>query len=270
MFDLHTHVLAGIDDGPATSAGTLAMLDRAAALGVTAMTATPHLDPDVFPSDQLASYALRVAAAIESVEALAGARGIRLTQGYEIRLTPRVADLMREPAGHLAGTSLTLGQSDAVLVELPFVGWPTWTDTALFELQAAGYVPVLAHPERYVAVQADPALAISLARRGVLLQLSLHSLVSPRREARRTAETLLRAGAIALVASDAHGDDYRLAAVTRGLERLRALVGPEPAEALAVHAPRSVLAGEATRIQASLDPRLPGRSTSLFGRLLGR
>ena len=43
---------------------------------------------------------------------------------------------------------MTFGKNQ-VLVEVSMMGWPQNFDTILFAVQAAGYQPVLAHPERY-------------------------------------------------------------------------------------------------------------------------
>src|SRR5471030_2122865 len=43
MIDLHCHVLASIDDGPATIEGSVALARAAAAAGTTTLVATPHV-----------------------------------------------------------------------------------------------------------------------------------------------------------------------------------------------------------------------------------
>ena len=138
------------------------------------------------------------------------------------------------------------GGSRAILVDLPFSGWPLHAEGSLFALQTAGYRPVLAHPERYGTVQADPARAIDLAARGVLLQINLPSLTGLfGQAARRAAEVLLRAGAVHLAASDAHSPGHRYAAVPDGIARLRALVGDEGVSVLMREMPRALLDGQA-------------------------
>ena len=42
MVDLHSHILPGLDDGPATIEESVAMIRMAAADGVTDIVATPH------------------------------------------------------------------------------------------------------------------------------------------------------------------------------------------------------------------------------------
>lgn len=236
MIDLHNHLLPGLDDGAPSADVTRRMLEQAARFGYGTIVATPHL-----PDRLVGPYRSAVAERLAHVTGYAGDHGITVAGGYEVFLTP---DLPRRLA---EGEPSTLAGTGSILVEVPFVGWPAYTEATLFALQTAGYRPILAHPERYRAVQRDPDLAIALARRGVLLQLTLRSLVGSSREIRRVAERLLTAGAISVVASDAHGDDHRLAAVPAGLARLTELVGAQTTDRLARANPAAILAGAPIR-----------------------
>jgi protein-tyrosine phosphatase len=103
-----------------------------------------------------------------------------------------------------------LGGTSAVLVEFPG-GWldypdpiPMMTDAGE-RLEAAGLVPVLAHPERCTAVVDDPSIVIPLAERGWLLCLNSTSLLGRHGVIpEQTAWTLIENGIVSLVASDAH------------------------------------------------------------------
>ena len=233
MIDLHIHVLPGVDDGAGDLAETRTMLEQAQALGFHTLVATPHLSGALTPE-----YATEVVAALAETQALGVEIGVEVRQGFEVMLAP---DLMRRLG---SGEPITLGGGSAILVELPFSAWPLHTQASLFALQAAGYRPVLAHPERYAEVQRNPGKAIELAERGILLQLNLPSLMGLfGQPARRTAERLLQAGAIRLAASDAHSPGHRYAAVPDGIGRLRELVGDEGVVVLLEETPRAVLEG---------------------------
>jgi protein-tyrosine phosphatase len=233
VIDIHLHLLPAVDDGAESPEETRAMLARAHALGFTVLVATPHLP------DRLAlPYSERVAAAFAIARELAAPENIEVRTGFEVRLTP---DLPRRLAD---GEPITLAGSNAILVDLPFGGWPHHVDATLFAVQTAGFRPILAHPERYVAVQDELERALRLAERGVLLQVnlgSLHGLFGKR--AMRAAEALLRAGAVHAAASDAHSAGERYAAVPAGLERLVALVGEAGRDRLLVETPAALLAG---------------------------
>lgn len=232
MIDLHLHLLPGIDDGAASIDESREMLTAARALGFHTLVATPHLMEHLEPEEQW-----RIAAALSSVAAAAQPLGMRVDLGYEVALTP---DL---PARLAANEPVTLAGSRAILVELPAVGWPTYTESALFALQAAGYRPLLAHPERYQAVQEDPALALDLAQRGILLQVTFSSFAGLfGKPAKRAAETLLRHQAIHVLASDAHSAGHRLVAVEQARARVAKLVGERATRTMTVDNPRALLA----------------------------
>jgi protein-tyrosine phosphatase len=256
VIDLHSHLLPGVDDGATDLAVAIAMLDAAAAIGIGAIVATPHLTS---PLD--AGYAHAVGGAFDSVLPEARRRGIELTRGFEIRLTPDV------PARLADGEPSALGDSRWVLVDLPFVDeWPHFVDATLFAIQTAGYGVILAHPERYPRIQREPDLGRALAERGVALQVTAGSFAGIfGRRAKRAAEALLEHGAVHLVATDAHSAGQRMAAVPAGLRRLESLVGSDGYRTLTVDAPAAVLAGEplpapvAANRRSLLDRLLPSR-----------
>ncbi len=233
MIDLHIHLLPGVDDGAASPEVTGLMLERARALGFRTLVATPHL-----PGPLHDRYRGQVERAFDLARELAAPMGVEVQLGFEAALT---ADLPRRLEG---GEPATLGGSRAILVELPFSGWPNHTEETLFALQTAGYTPILAHPERYAEVQRDPVRAVNLAARGVLLQITIGSLAGLfGKVARRTAEELLRGGAVHVAATDAHTAGQRFVAVPDGLERLRTIVGEAGVERLVVSGPTALLNG---------------------------
>jgi protein-tyrosine phosphatase len=151
---------------------------------------------------------------------------------------------------------LTLAGGPTVLVELPFVGWPIFTEQVLFDVQAAGFRPLLAHPERYAGVQGDVSRALTLVERGVSLQVTIGSLAGLfGKRAQRVAEELLRQDAVHALATDAHTAGQRIETVVHGLERARTIVGPDRLHQLVVANPAAMLRGE------PLPPAEPIRST---------
>jgi protein-tyrosine phosphatase len=235
MIDLHIHVLPAVDDGPSSLEGSRAMLERARDLGFTRVVATPHLNGPL--TDR---YAATVAAAHEALQSDAGQLGIEVERGYEVQLTP---DL---PTRLDRGEPIFLGRGGAVLVELPFAGWPLHAEQTLFGIQAAGFRPVLAHPERYAEIHRVPHRALALAERGIGLQVTIASLVGLfGARTRQLAEDLLRRDVIDVLATDAHSAGRRFDAVADGLDRARSLIGQERLEQLLVANPAALLDGTA-------------------------
>ena len=181
----------------------------------------------------------------------------------EIFLTPdTLADLK-------SGRLWTLAGSKYVLVELPYQPWPAYTERALFELQLAGYIPILAHPERYTAVQADPNLMYSLAERGVLGQVTAGALLgSHGSPAHRSAETLVGHGLAQFLSSDAHGvtQRKRTPQLRQALEVVEGLVGEEAARAMVLDNPARIL----SNTHITPEPERVERQKWSLGRLFGR
>lgn len=231
MIDLHLHLLPGIDDGARSFDETRAMLAQLKQLGFQALVATPHLGEPLTHH-----YHERVAAALVETQVIAAEQGIEVIGGFELLLRPDV------PARLEAGEPSTLGGGQTVLVDLPAQVWPAETEQTLFAIQTAGFRPIFAHPERYTTIQQDPAIGLRLAERGVILQVTAGSLSGAfGRTAKRTGEFLLRHGVVNVIATDAHGPDGRLAAVSKGLQRARAIVGAAETDRLLSAAPHALL-----------------------------
>lgn len=267
MTDLHVHLLPGLDDGPADMAAALALLRALVAEGVRAAVATPHVVRGLYepaPADVLAGLGTLAAAAraaglvvvpaggapgAAAGEAAAAGEGRACAAGDAgALLLAAAAEYRLEPdlPQYLARTgALTIG-GRFLLLEWPFESVPGYTDRVIFELQLAGYAPVLAHPERNTAVQRRPELVLRLVERGVLVQITAASFLGLfGRRARGAAEGLLRAGAVHVVASDAHDARERPPHLVACYRQLARLAGEETARALLVANPARLMRGQA-------------------------
>jgi protein-tyrosine phosphatase len=247
VIDLHCHVLPGIDDGPATLEGSLALARVAAAAGTRILVATPHVSGRY--RNDAATIARLVAElgerlAAEAVLTAAGAP-LELRAGAEVALTV-VAEL--EPAQL---SRLTLGGGPWLLVEPPFATPAPNLEELLLELQRegrrVGRRVVLAHPERCPAFRRDPPMLARLVRAGMLTSVTASSLTGRfGEEARAFALTMAREDLLHNVASDAHDDVQRRPEI--GVELERAGLG-ELTEWLTEDVPGAILAG------AEIPPR---------------
>lgn len=252
MIDLHCHILAGIDDGPETIEGSLALVRVAIEQGTRTIVATPHVSWR-YKNDS--STIARLVA--ETNSAIAGA-GLELDvlAGAEVALT-RVPEL---DAGELR--ALRLGGGPWLLLECPFSSVSIGFDTAVFELEEQGYRIVLAHPERCQAFHRDPQMLESLVRGGVLASITAGSLIGSFGDrVRRFALSLLEAELVHNVASDAHDSEKRRPGMARELEQagFGALT-----EWMTEAVPAAILAGEQTvppRPQVTVAPGAASRGS---------
>ena len=230
--DLHSHVLFGLDDGAPDRETSLAMLDALASLGVGEQCATPH---------QKASQYLPALEAINTT--FAELETLRKSHHPTLRLA---AENMWDDVllGRIqSGMIPSYAGSRAFLVEIPPSLMPPSFPDQLFKLSRTGIVPVLAHPERYVALWDNDELATSL-RRVCAFQIDLPAIAGfhGRRESKQ-ARHLLELGLAAVVATDAHqvGDVQQSA---QGLAWIDKKLGHAATVRLFEHAPRAILAGD--------------------------
>jgi protein-tyrosine phosphatase len=212
--DCHSHVVPSGDDGAGTVGEGVALCREAARHGTRVLFATPHVWP------HLTLPEAREAEVRNAFERVRAGAGLELRLGWE--LTPAAPLLEEDPHRYrLEGT-------EAVLMEVPFVG-PADLVFALAELtSSAGLQPVIAHPERTEAVLDRPILADELAERGWLLQVNATSLLGRHGEdAADLGWDLLERGVATIVASDGHrptrppqlDEAYRLAARRLGPDK---------------------------------------------------
>jgi protein-tyrosine phosphatase len=255
--DIHSHVLPGIDDGARDMVEALDMLRMARADGTSTIVATPHSARTDPRSIQLATSGLRRAASGAGVN-------ITILCGAEVRFSADMAQDFRE------GKLPSIDDQGYVLVEFPFSQtWTSLINTSLYALQMAGALPVIAHAERYPAVQADPSILLELVATGIPVQVNSGSLLGTEGEQeQRTAELLLRAGAVHILASDGHRRDRRKPVMNDGFLRITELVGLDAARRIEQNANR-ILSGRTLNLaepdRSILKP--PSRLHRVFGRL---
>jgi protein-tyrosine phosphatase len=216
VIDLHSHVLPGIDDGPATIEGSLALARAAAAEGTDVLVATPHVN------SRYANDPETIARAVAALNELLAAEGVALEvrRGAELAMS-RVVEMDAALLAHFA-----LGGGEWLLVECPLSPAPTGFDIVVLDLQRRGHRVLLAHPERSPIFQRDPRKLESLVAAGALASITAGALVGRfGGEVRRFALRLVHDGLAHNVASDAHDHIQRppeLAADLRtaGLEPL--------------------------------------------------
>lgn len=226
MNDIHVHILPGVDDGARNMETALAMAALAAESGVRAIVATPHSNLSAERPNYWGPALQGRFAAFQ--QALRDAEiPVTLFPGMEIFGTPQVPELLRQ------GKLISLASSRYVLVEFPFRDYGQQATRILEDVAAAGYRPVVAHPERYRYVQSSPALLNRWVELGCLLQVNKGSLLGRfgRRE-ELLSLALVERGFAAFVASDAHSDVVRTTWMTEVRELLREEFSPQLAQLL--------------------------------------
>jgi protein-tyrosine phosphatase len=237
VIDLHCHVLPGIDDGPTTIEGSLALARAAAAGGTRVLVATPHV------SWRYRNDARTIARLVGELNSRLEAEGalsadgapLEVRAGAEIALT-QIAEIPPAELGRLS-----LGGGEWLLVEPPFTPVAPHLDEILLALGRDGRRIVVAHPERCPTFQRDRHTLERLVLEGFLTSVTAGSFGGRfGAEARRFALELARDGLLHNVASDAHDHVHRPPAIAAELEA----VGLAPLTRWLTEAvPRAILDG---------------------------
>ena len=261
MLDLHSHILPGIDDGPVNLDFSVAMARRAEEAGIHVMVATPHVRSD-HPNDpegiELGVRELNDALAEQDVE-------LRVLPGAEVSLQ-KSAELDDETLARLC-----LGEGPYLLVESPYRSIDVDLEGIVRDLQARGFKPVLAHPERCPIFQRDPDRLARLVNSGLLCSITAASLAGGfGNTVRRFSLELMYDGLVHDVASDSHDHLHRPPDLLTGFESAEIDVPGIRGQAswFTVTAPVAIVTGK-----DSLPPRPdppPRPPTSRWRRLVER
>lgn len=236
--DIHCHLVPDVDDGARTVEDTLDAVMRLTAEGVRKVITTPHLDGSLTLDPEMLEERLdEVTEAFDRVAVAVGERfpEVEFNRGHEVMLDVPDVDLS-DPRLRLAGTRF-------VLLEWPRLHLPPGTGKVLRRLRNEGYVPVVAHPERYIGI--DMELAAQWKDAGALLQVNYGSLDGRYGgDARGVAFRLLRRGWVDYLASDFHARPDRKIYMHEARERLDDLGAGEAFVTLSLTNPARILRDE--------------------------
>ncbi len=228
--DLHAHFLPALDDGAKTDEMSLQMVGALTSLGFETLNATPHQRAGMFMPDRQAiddAFA-QVRTANPGVD-----MGVAAENFWD--------DVFHERLHH-GGLPCYPG-GKAFLFEVNPQLMPPRIEAILFDVQVHGRLPVMAHPERYHAIQEDLDRAESIGRSAALL-VDLGAIDGAHgRTEMKTARKLLERGLVHAVASDIHTpEDQR--SIAAGMAWIRKHLGADALERLLADNPRRILAGE--------------------------
>lgn len=233
MIDLHSHILPGIDDGAPDLGVALEMARIAVENGVAVQACTPHIFPGLFDNS-----GPQIRCATQELQRHLDEHGVplRLMTGADVHIVPNMVN------GLQTGEILSLADSRYVLVEPPHHVAPPRLEHVFFELLAAGYVPILTHPERLTWIETRYETLVQLFRAGVWMQLTAGALTGAfGRRPKYWAERMLSEALVHILATDAHGARRRPPDLAAGRAAAAKWLGEEEAEQLVSVRPRAIL-----------------------------
>lgn len=200
--DIHCHILPGVDDGSRSMEQTLSMLEMAYEQGVKRIVATPHF--------HIGKVQVTKEKAEESLRNLSGLLkkqfpDISIYMGSEIYYySDAIRDLKERRAMTMAG-------SRYVMWEFSPDEQYDIIESSVYDAVSNGYVPIIAHAERYLCITDRPELVEQLVREGAYIQINAGSVAGQmgRSVQKFIIKKLLKKLLVHFVASDAHSDGRR-------------------------------------------------------------
>lgn len=232
MVDIHCHILPGLDDGAADPEEALLMARMASGGGTRCIIATPHYGQR---DDGLTTQDIRREAA--RLQQLLGEEGqaLQILPGMELLCGPNLPQMLEK------GDYLTLAGSRYLLTEFYFDESPDFMDSMLARVAGQGLVPIVAHPERYDAVQDDPVIVARWIELGYGIQVNAGSLLGRLgRGSHNAGRWLVHNGLAHMVASDGHDLDMRVPSLRAVREYLEDRVSEDCAWEVLYENPRRV------------------------------
>ena len=193
--DFHSHLLPGIDDGAKTIDDSVSLVTALQEIGFAHFITTPHVMKNVWDNTREG-----ILDKLAQTNVAFGEKGIpvKLHAGAEYLMDGNFIELFKTE-------KLLTIKDNYVLVEMSYINPPIQLYDIIFDLQVAGYKPILAHPERYLFFHSNFAEYEKLKNAGCTFQLNLLSVMGYYgTNVAEIANNLLKKGLIDFAGSDTH------------------------------------------------------------------
>ena len=231
LIDIHTHILYGVDDGAKTLSDSMGLLDEEREQGVDKVILTPHYGPKFGHPDP---NRLKENFELICEKAKKYYQEIELYLGSELYYQENtISDLEQ-------GKALTMNGTRYVLVEFGITDPFSYIYRAIQNFVYAGYIPIIAHVERYEAVFGNIGNLVKLVEAGAYIQINAESLIGGIFDKRTSfCKKITKEGLVHFLGSDCH--DFR----TRrpNMKRAAEVVLKKKADKILDENPRKMLEG---------------------------
>lgn len=231
MVDIHCHLLYGVDDGPQAMEESVKMLKSAAEQGITDIILTPHYRRGMFKFEKETVLANKAA-----LEDKAREIGVRLHLGTEFHVNGDIIEYLE------SGRCLTLADSEYVLTEYEYDTDYSYIFRMSHELMRHGYIPVIAHVERYACLVRTPKRLEELQEIGALIQINAAAVIGEEGwKTKSFCKKVLKHGWADVVASDSHGIKKRVCYLEEAYDYIAEKYGEKMAYRLMIKNPNKII-----------------------------
>ena len=233
MYDIHNHLLPGVDDGPEDFLESIQICEIAQSQNTKMIIATPHRK-DVTENHSVHLIKDLVFNINGNLHQKKVDIDVKLGMENHVDL-----DLIHDIEN---GRALTLNNSEYILVEMPWEGRPSYIERVIADLLQSGLIPVLAHPERMRLFEDERELLGELVGMGCKSQLTASSLYGKFGDkAQRASVDMMTEGLIHVIASDTHmAEGQRCYDMDLGFKFAKQIIGSYEADQMVGSNPRAV------------------------------
>jgi len=226
MIDFHNHIIPNIDDGAKSVEMAIDMLKEAQKQGITDIVSTIHYQHPKMDGKNT-DFSFVNNKCIELKEAMNKEQiNIKIHLGAEVFYLPNLTKILDNPL-------VTIGNGRFMLIEFQTRILPPNYLEELFKLQNEDIIPIIAHPERYSAIQDNLDLAKDWLSRGFIMQIDCGSILGHfGKKCQKTSLELIEYGYIQLIGSDAHNNKIRNFCLKPAYNKINKIFGPKIVEKL--------------------------------------
>lgn len=197
MIDIHCHILPGLDDGAKSVAESIAMAQEAVKEGITKIVASPHHNNGTYTN-----YGQEIAGAVNYLNGQLQKYNIpiEVLEGQETKV---YGDMLKDlETGQVIAINRTSGY---VFVELPSLQVPNYTTQLLFDMQIAGYKPIIVHPEQNQELLEHPDKLYRIVKNGAMTQTTTANLLGINgKKVQRFANQMIESNLTHFIGSNTH------------------------------------------------------------------
>lgn len=233
MIDIHCHILPKVDDGAKNLEEALEMAKIAQSEGIKTIINTSHYHPefeDYIMGDKLLDLAKEF-----NDELKKNSINLKVLVGNEIYYNENILKYIDKKEFK------SINNSKYVLIEFSPSNFPKNLSDVIFEFKIRGYVPILAHVERYGEIQKDYSILKDAINEGALIQINSSSVLKKGSKAYEVCKYLLDRNLVQFIGSDAHDKERRKPYIKEVYEYIVKQYGEERAKVLIVDNPTKVI-----------------------------
>ncbi len=232
MIDIHSHIIPNVDDGARSFEESISILNEAKEAGFSDVILTSHFIPDY--NETKADELIKNKKTLQEKN-----NGIKLHSGMEVYIDEKIEDLFKN------NKLLTLAESRYLLMELPLSNSVNYLDYIIYVLQSNNIVPIIAHPERYLAVQEDYKIVEEYIEKGCLIQSNYASILGYYgKDAQKTVKKLLKNNLINFLGSDCHRKNSIYKIIPKAIKKITKIIGKDEFYKISNLNPQKILNNE--------------------------